>query len=66
MKCLFFVDSILNGAPVVSNPPESGAGVNAEFSDDDFRDAGAEILSDASAVMNKVGVQKCGKNQETM
>jgi hypothetical protein len=28
--------------------------VNAEFSDDDFRDAGAEILSDASAVMNKV------------
>lgn len=27
--------------------------MNAEFSDDDFRDAGAEILSDAAAVMSK-------------
>eukprot|EP00438_Fugacium_kawagutii_P033221 Skav231042 [mRNA] locus=scaffold446:189922:195806:+ [translate_table: standard] len=31
----------------------AGAGVNAEFSDDDFKNAGAEILSDAAAVMNK-------------
>lgn len=35
---------------------QSGAGVTAEFSDDDFRDAGAEILSDASAVMNKAKI----------
>ena len=54
----FLVDSIAKGAPKKGAPTtpstESGAGVNAEFSDDDFRDAGAEILSDASAVMNKV------------
>lgn len=49
MKCLFLVGSIAK-----TRSTESGAGVNAEFSDDDFRDAGAEILSDASAVMNKV------------
>ena len=32
---------------------QAGAGVNSEFSDEDFKDAGAEVLTDAQAVMNK-------------
>lgn len=38
------------------HPPEAGAGVNAEFSDDDFREAGAEVLPDAKAVMHQAEV----------
>ena len=34
---------------------QAGAGVNSEFSDQDFKDAGAEVLTDAQAVMNKAG-----------
>ena len=34
-------------------PSKAGAGVNSEFSDQDFKDAGAEVLTDAQAVMNK-------------
>eukprot|EP00913_Durusdinium_trenchii_P033275 g31151.t1 len=35
---------------------QAGAGVNAEFSDDDFREAGAEVLPDAKAVMHQATI----------
>ena len=35
---------------------QAGAGVNSEFSDQDFKDAGAEVLTDAQAVMNKAQI----------
>ena len=45
------LDALQLSQPSLSS--QAGAGVNSEFSDQDFKDAGAEVLTDAQAVMNK-------------